>query len=756
MSNILALSNRPSSVDGSELLYGAKSASDALISVAVIIAAAVAQAPGAVSGANGITVTSQVATPVFGTSENTITQGNDARFIDPTAPPNWGTITPASGKFTSLAVGSSSSIAGFSVAVGNALGPLINYQGSGLPAVSLINRLIFARPSPAASDGIDVQIQRNASFTGGNSSEINKALFVSTTAGSGNATHEWNFLAQGITSGTSGGLMLGAYHQGIRLAGGSDAIWATVSDCQDKNILSSSLSGQAVVSHEIDITAARADDATNMTTYGGLGSRKALNIVAFRLTAADAVQTEFSNGLWFTTGLLGSGSFASDTLTNYQSAIGFGINCQVRSALDTRGAITPAGSSNPVSAVMMASGHVIDFNGGVSLTSSPGRTLVYNSSGSKLQYLNGATEVLNFPDAGGLVTTGPISAAAGSFSGSITLNGGPVISNTGGSLYMLTAGGAGLHVANTASGVNGVSFTPGATGVDPIIATYGGDAARNIRIAALGSGGIVLMNTTTVGFLLANTLQLAGATTTNSPTIAATGSDTNISLTFTPKGTGLTILGGTGASVSGALGVTGTSTLGVVNSAALMTLSGAGTAFSVTNNATFGTIGSGTITISSGPTLSNISGVAALLTAGGGGLNIVNSTSAINGILITPGATGVDPILSPYGGDAARNLRLAALGTGSVVAMNTTLIGFASTNSFSLAGATTTNAPNISVSGSDAAIDIKLTPKGTGMLNLNGTAATAATTPSSFSATSRVQIKVNGVTYWIPASVASW
>jgi hypothetical protein len=64
--------------------------------------------------------------------------------------------------------------------------------------------------------------------------------------------------------------------------------------------------------------------------------------------------------------------------------------------------------------------------------------------------------------------------------------------------------------------------------------------------------------------------------------------------------------------------------------------------------------------------------------------------------------------------------------------------------------------PSLSAQGSDTNIDLRLSGKGTGMIDIFGTAATTATAPSSFSATHRVQIKVNGTAYWLPVSSSAW
>src|SRR4029079_13438472 len=114
-------------------------------------------------------------------------------------------------------------------------------------------------------------------------------------------------------------------------------------------------------------------------TYGGKGVRRGMHISAMRYNVGNTTQTEFSCALAFSTNNTSAG-FPIDAYTNWQKIIGFSPNSQVRNVIDTRGAITPAGSSNPVSAVTMTAGHVVDFNGGPALDSAPGNYLQYTAT----------------------------------------------------------------------------------------------------------------------------------------------------------------------------------------------------------------------------------------------------------------------------------------------------------------------------------------------------------------------------------------
>jgi hypothetical protein len=274
---------------------------------------------------------------------------------------------------------------GFGTAIGQ-VPVFVNSQGSGFPGLNLSGRTILRRSTTTETDYADIQISRTTTFNAGTpgTAANNAALRVLGTYGLGNKTNEWNIISTAITSGTGGGTISGAFLQGIRAAGAKDPVWGAITNAIDQNDTDSLTSGAQLIPLEIDVVANRADNAVNTQTVGGVGVRKVLDIVAVRQTLADTTQFEVSHGIWFTAGTYGSTS--ADAYTNYQSAIGFGVNTQIRNALDTRGAITPTGSSNPVSAVTMTAGHIVDFNGGPALNSAPGAYLRYDSATSKLIY----------------------------------------------------------------------------------------------------------------------------------------------------------------------------------------------------------------------------------------------------------------------------------------------------------------------------------------------------------------------------------
>jgi hypothetical protein len=127
-----------------------------------------------------------------------------------------------------------------------------------------------------------------------------------------------------------------------------------------------------------------------------------------------------------------------------------------------------------------------------------------------------------------------------------------------------------MQLASAASSVNGLKLTAQATGNDPAWDSVGTDTNIGMRWRSKGTGAFnwftnagndrqfQITNTTSA----VNYLTVTGSTTGNAPTITAAGSDTNISISLVPKGTGTvtaTTLTLGGATIgTNALAVTGT------------------------------------------------------------------------------------------------------------------------------------------------------------------------------------------------------
>jgi hypothetical protein len=170
---------------------------------------------------------------------------------------------------------------------------------------------------------------------------------------------------------------------------------------------------------------------------------------------------------------------------------------------------------------------------------------------------NTSSQAFRFYNSGG-TGTAYWSAASGSTSPFLYAQGsanvtGRITSNGTGALALYTGGGAQLqfNVSHTASAVNYVQVTGAATGGVPIISSQGSDTNVQLRLVSKGSQGITFFarGGSAQQFSISsvnnsvNYLVVDGAAAGTSPILSAQGTDTNIDLTLTPKGTGLVRFG---------------------------------------------------------------------------------------------------------------------------------------------------------------------------------------------------------------------
>lgn len=329
-----------------------------------------------------------------------------------------GPLTGTSGAFSgalsgsTLSVGGTGPITGLGYGVGNGM-TWGNFQGSGIPAIITSGRMAIskAQGTEAAGDFSTVEIWRQTAFSGG-AGQFNNALRVGMNIGANDASQEWAIGAVVNTLGHAGGTAIGGFFNTVRGVGSTDFIWGSISDAVDNTNLGSAASGASgIAAVELDVEGNGPDDGANGSEWGGLGRRIIASMSAIRHIVSNTTQTELANGIRFSTTIGGGVNSGPDVHTNYQSAIGFAVNTQIRQALDTRGAITPAGSSNPVSAVTMAAGHVIDFNGGASLTSAPGNYLWWDSGSSRWKYTIAGVDKFSVDASGNARFAGTVTAS---------------------------------------------------------------------------------------------------------------------------------------------------------------------------------------------------------------------------------------------------------------------------------------------------------------------------------------------------------
>jgi hypothetical protein len=294
------------------------------------------------------------------------------------------------------------------------------------------------------------------------------------------------------------------------------------------------------------------------------------------------------------------------------------------------------------------------------------------------------------------------------------------------------------RITHTASAVNFLNATGGATGNAVIFSSQGSDPNIWINYQTKGAGTHQFLsnNGGNTQFTIAhmasavNFIQATGGVAGGAPAISAQGSDTNVNLSLTTKGAGIIYIGASNSAT--------TSTIRMAPSG--------GNAFWVGANNTSvnylqvlgGPTGNSPQLIARG-TDTNVgvrigalnAGNVDLLASGdpnaGTGalqLRVAPTASAVNYVQVTGAATTASPVVSAQGSDANITMRLASKGT-NPVAISTNYAGSGTGNTqvlvthtpsavnfFEVTGGSTTNYPLLTAQGSDTNVGMILRMKG--------------------------------------------
>jgi hypothetical protein len=309
------------------------------------------------------------------------------------------------------------------------------------------------------------------------------------------------------------------------------------------------------------------------------------------------------------------------------------------------------------------------------------------------------------------------------------------LNSTGaGSIRLMTGGNSlveQMRVTNTASAVNYVQVTGGSTTNNGIISTAGSDTNVGLTLQTKGTGSyafitgggrqVDILNVASA----VNRMTLIGSAAGSSPTISVVGTDTNIDLALTPKGTG----GIVGNINSGTFAITRDS----INNAIKFTATNAA-------NLHLQSTGGGSILFNTADSL---------LTQA----RISSTASAVNYVNITGAATTATPRISAQGSDANISIGLQGKGTGAAVLLDSD--GFTTIRAIQRTASGDTfldfkrdvGFVDLIASSGVTDGDIRFTPKGAGLVRF-GTYTAGATL-----ATGYINIKAaDGTTYKVLVS----
>jgi hypothetical protein len=294
------------------------------------------------------------------------------------------------------------------------------------------------------------------------------------------------------------------------------------------------------------------------------------------------------------------------------------------------------------------------------------------------------------------------------------------------------------------SPTNGIATVIDTTGAGTRFGGIVTSTAGDLAFRAFAANVVQLGNETNgISFRVATTaattvnfMEARGAAAAGVPTIITGGTDTNINLGLTPKGTGR-------LRVSNANGLhleVGSATTTVVNNLRIAG-SDAGSNVGITAEGS-------DADISTNFTMKG-TGRSRFLNGGGLHLEIGNGTASIvNRIRIYGNSASNRPAIEAEGSDTNIDINLLAKGTGRQLFANAGgthfEVGGASSavvNRVRIAGADTAVHPNIIAEGTDTNIDLGLTPKGTGLLRFG-----TRTASSDVAVTGYIEIKDSGGT----------
>jgi hypothetical protein len=260
-----------------------------------------------------------------------------------------------------------------------------------------------------------------------------------------------------------------------------------------------------------------------------------------------------------------------------------------------------------------------------------------------------------------------------------------------------------------------------------------------LRLDGKGNRGVAIGYFARIGRSFANYFEATGNNAASSPILSVGGSDTNIDINLTTKGTGSLVFN------------TG-------NGIGFKVYDGSGGAAQVNYFQTRGRgTGSGPFFITEGND-TNVSanfgskgtGVFSFLTSGASveQFRIAHTASAVNYVQVTGAATSAPPAITVQGSDGNIRMNISSKGTESVdiLTNNTGTRGARFTHTASsinwvqMTGAVAGASPSYAVAGNDTNIDLTLTPKGTGNVRF-GTYTGTILTPTGY-----VEIKDSGGT----------
>tara|TARA_R110002126_G_scaffold58810_2_gene154970 strand:+ start:1215 stop:3302 length:2088 start_codon:yes stop_codon:yes gene_type:complete len=327
---------------------------------------------------------------------------------------------------------------------------------------------------------------------------------------------------------------------------------------------------------------------------------------------------------------------------------------------------TPVGAAGTLTVTAVSGGVITsvsstNFSPYITIPTSPVSVTGGTGSGATFNPLYYTANLVITNAGSGYVEQPSVSFSIGVATAYATIGSSTAIKSLGTTMSLSASAGEVLRLSdNGGTSANYLVGLSGITGVQPQLRSagetntnllLGSNGTGSIRFTTLGGSAVEQLRVAHTASAV-NYLQLTGAATGAAPTISAAGSDANIGLVLTGKGTGVVALGGSTVANSGFIVKPTASSVNYVQ------INGGATG----SNAGFQTVG----------TDANIgytfnaqgSGSYLFLTNFAQQFKIVATSSAVNNLQVTGATTGNAPELSAQGSDANINLKLTPKGTG--------------------------------------------------------------------------------------------
>lgn len=507
------------------------------------------------SAVNYVQVTGSATSPGASSLSNIIFTGSDSSVSGVIA-------TKGTSGYIAFSCNSSTNTQAFRVTMANAsnTGNLINVQG----ALAGSAPSIQAIAGPSGTDtNIDLSLQPKG--TGGTNISNNQANYVKITGGAaGFVTQEQALgsdtnISMAFQPKGTGAIDLAAGSGGVNISNGgtvtsvvrtsagtgytslpSIAITAPTTAGGVQAVLAVTLQ---IVNYAIAVAGSGYVVGDTITLVGGTGTATTFTVASLSGSGV-ATLTTTNNGSYTVV--------PSNPVSTTTNGVGTGLTINMTWGVTTP-TITTAGSG-------YVEQPTVSFSGGGGSSAAAYATV---GGGATVRTLGGVLDfytpnqqiAFRIADYSGSASTGYWTAYGGNTSPilrSVGSSQARIESASAVSIALITgstaSGGTQLVVANTASAVNYLQVTGATTGNSPALSSQGSDANVNLLLNPKGNSQLIVFINGGSQFRVSNTLnavnylQAVGNTAGLAPSFSAQGSDTNIDLTLTPKGTGKVVI----------------------------------------------------------------------------------------------------------------------------------------------------------------------------------------------------------------------